>query len=516
MKTKTTSLKALPAAALTAVLLLPAAAEAQTGCRIYCGDGTSYPVECDSTSTVDRCVGSGGPGNPGGGIVLPPPQVDARVEQHRRYRALISRGLVDDARFSAAPVDTEERFLSVLASLHASLSRSVIASMAQRNYSAALSKAEWATYREYYQPRLALVDASGIVPKLRDDRDTARRRFEEAERERIRVQTLNARMLDENGPIRRSGNLLQEEAFTTKLLISAYLGGLTPSEVESTAKSIIPVPEAPPEPVAAVASPWYLTSRWALHPSYQSAIDAAKADLTAARGIPVIGGNADSRLSACEMMAEEAAAAARAASETGRAYKAAADMNKGAAMRWAVLSDANMALWVETQELRHQAAESRRALERGRQFFKSATWKTIADSSRAVAWKQFRKHSLVPELKRMSAELYGEAFLRADSALRDSWRLGAPVAARSFSAYSRYKQVKSFQDFANRLNGRAEESILAAAEQNADPAMTKEAYGSVFSGAPTEVAQEAASLLDETELPAATKQAWIGHFLSVN
>lgn len=509
----------LPLACL--LLAVPSTGGAQSTCRVYCPDGTSFIQEC--SSNVDPCVSSGVPGNPGGGYT-PQPPADPGIKQRRRYQAMIQRGLVDDAAFAKAPISTDDQFASVLGSLHTHLSRTVVLSNARRRYYDAQASAEWTKYRDYYSVRFALLDASdGLVPDLRADNLAERRRFEEVDREKSRLESVVSRFAASgNGPLQQSGLLLREEALTAKLRVLAHLGGLTPFEVEAAVESIMPeIPEESPVVVPVRTIPWYLASIYLPHPSHQQAIDEAKESLDRAqfRGYPVIGGNIDSRLSLCETMAEEAAAAQKASREAASTYKDGVDKNARAAKHWEISAQANMRLWTETQGLRYAAAKAESALERTREVFKSYTWKCLVDSSRGLAWKAFRKALLDPELQRLSLELFdGKAFLHGDDEIRAAWRLGTPLVAPAISAYARIKEVRSLRLLTKKLNATIEENILAAADLlvSADSATSTEFYGSVFSGADAEIRAEVRSVLSETSLPPAFQRSWQGYFVGGN
>ncbi|TPW21722.1 MAG: hypothetical protein FD126_401 [Elusimicrobia bacterium] len=122
MNTKTASPKHLRAAALAAALFLPAAAGAQTTCRVYCPDGTSFIQQCDSS--FDPCVRRGNvdPGD----VRLDPrdPRRTALLNAIPRYKALVESlsgryNLLARDSWLNVPLATEAQFFANADELHA-------------------------------------------------------------------------------------------------------------------------------------------------------------------------------------------------------------------------------------------------------------------------------------------------------------------------------------------------------------------------------------------------------------
>lgn len=515
MNIKPASLKGLSAAAITALLLLPSAARAQT-CRVYCPDGSSYLQQCDDLS--DPCRGSGG-GRPW----TPPAPVDPRPEQRRRFQALVGLAQSEDSSLAGRSLATDDEFSSALHALHVALTRTVVVSKAQRGVYDALANVEAVKYRDYYRPRFAMVDASdGLVIELRDAYREEQARYWEADRRLTGFAAVRDRFLAADGPHAKAEALLRDEARLTKLGVLAHLGGLTPAgagaDVE-TAGGDLP-PESPfPYPVS--ATPWYLGSPYLPNQAAMLAVDEARSELRMARmiALPSIGGDIETRLAFGEKMATEAGSALRAARAAEGAYREAAQRNANAARHWAIRTSENMDLWQKTQGLRLATAKAENALQWTREAFKSDAARSLWNTRQAVAWKVFRKAYLDPEVKRISKELFdGKPYMHGDTALNTAWKNGAPLVAPSLRAYSGAKKVDTLLKFVKRLEGGLEERALAAAEilANGNPNIDAEAYGTVFSGAGTEIREEVRSILDETGLPAEFRRRWQGFFAGGN
>lgn len=514
MKTKPASPKALSAAALAAALLIPSAAGAQTTCRVYCPDGSSFLQQCDDLS--DPCVGPPGGGRPW----TPPAPVDPRPEQRRRFRALVGLAQAEDPSLAGRSLSTDDEFSSALHALHVALTRTVVVSRALGGVYGALTDVEKAQYQDYYRPRFALVDASdGLVVELRDAHREERARYEEADGRLKAFEAVRDRLLAAAGPAARAQALLLDEARVSRLSVLAHLGGLSPSEAGAdveTAAGDLPAEPAVPYPVA--AAPWYLGSIYVPNQAALRAVDEARSGLAVARmqALPSIGGDIETRLAFGEKMAGEAGSALRAAKAAEGAYRQAAQANADAARHWAITASENMDLWQKTQSLRYATAKAESALRWTREAFKSDAARTLWDARQAVAWKVFRKTYLLPEAKRISQELFdGRPYLHGDDELRSAWKYGAPLVAPTLTAYSRAKMLTSLRTMAARLGGGAQERMLAAGEMlaNGNPKLDAEAYDTVFSGAGTEVREEVRSVLDETGLPAEFRRRWQGFFV---
>lgn len=513
MKTTPASPKDLAAAVLAAALLLPAAAGAQTTCRVYCPDGSSFLQQCDDHS--DPCVGSPGGGRPW----TPPAPVDPRPEQRRRFQALVGLAQGEDSSLAGRSLATDDEFASALQHLHVALTRTVVVSRAQRGLYDALTNVEETKYREYYRPRFDLVDASdGLVPELREANGQERDRYEEADRRLKSFEAVRDRFLAADGPAARSEALLQDEARASKLSVLAHLGGLSPAaagaDVEGAAGDL-PAEAAVPYPVQ--AAPWYLANVYLPNQAALRAVDEARGVLTVARmqALPSIGGDIETRLAFGEKMAGEAGSALRAAGAAEGAYRQAAQANANAARHWAITSSENMELWQRTQGLRYATVKAESALQWTREAFKSDAARSLWNARQAVAWKVFRKAYLDPETKRISKELFdGKPYLHGDSELNTAWKYGAPLVAPTLKAYSRAKQVDSLRKLVKRLEGSLEEKALATAEilANGDLKIDAEAYGTVFSGAGSEIREEVRAVLDETGLPEEFRRRWQGFF----
>lgn len=512
----TPSLKDLPALLPAAVLavILPCAARGQTTCRIYCPDGSSYIEECNSST--DRCPSSGGPG---GGIVLPPPQVDARVEQHRRYRALINRGLLDDAAFAARPIGTDAEFASALARMHVDLSRTVVISKAYRDLHNARTQAERARYRDFYQPRFSAVDASdGLVPELKREHAAAKTAYEGVEYRLRRLRSIGERFIDANDTPHRAERQRIAAALTSKLRVAAHLGRLSRAEVAAGGTSLREEDiEKPVIILPAKAAPWYLVDTYLPHRSYERAIDDATSSLAMARmiALPSVGGSNEERLAYAEEMAGSAETSLSAMRAAERAYQEVMKQNDGARMHWAATRAQNAALWKETDSYSALAAEAESTLLWTQAVFERATSKAFKEGSVALAWKVFRKAHLDAELKILSAELFnGRQFERGDDEIMAAWKLGTPLVAPTLTGYSRVKMLDGIVKMARNLNGSAQEQMLSAADLlgQADAADARRHGDELFANLDVEARREARAALAQSDLPQGLKTFWESYF----
>ncbi|MBI5595620.1 MAG: hypothetical protein HY928_05960 [Elusimicrobia bacterium] len=473
--------------------------EYERACR--CSGGTPYPNPA-------RCETGGG--------YTPPLPVDPRPAQLERYRALISKGLVDDAAFAASPVDTDTEFARTLGELYAALSRSQLVSQATRGVYNARGDAEWAQYRDFFMPRFALIDVSdGLVPELRDSLAAEKGRLAAVEAETRRLAAVRRSFVNDNRSLAKAADLLKETALTTKLRVAAHLGGLSASEVESTTPAgSVSLPLEPPEAAAAEAEPWYLNDRYLPHPSLEAAIDASLSALSLARvrAIASIGGSVEDRLQFAEKMAEGAAAARRSADAAFTVYNTRRLDNEAAARQWASRAQTNRPLWEEARGLRAQGIPKAKSLLKWTQdTLKSEAWEFAANGGKGAAWGLFRKSLLDPELKRVADEVFrGRTFVRTDDEIRQAWKLGTPLVAPAITNYSRVKKLHSLKAVVASLNGNFQESTLAAAELlgQAAPGEAEDLGRKLTAGLDAEARKEVRFAIAQTDLPLAFKKYW--------
>lgn len=519
MKTEETSLLNPAKAALTVLplagllLALPSAGGAQTTCRIYCPDGTSFIQEC--TSNVDPCRSSG----PGGGFI-PQPPADPGPAQRERFRAVLGRGVLD-ASFAAMPTASDDDFSRALGAAYDRLARIAVVAKAERQYHVAKSAAEQTAYEDFYVPRFARVDAAdGLDPAVKAENLQARQEHETLTAEFQRVWAIREAFWNPMYAPHQALRLHKEAAQEAKKRINVYLGEFTREEAEDySGYASVSIPRTD----CCAAQPFPIPLYYAMGPTTRIEHLQAVADATErlqearTKAIPAVGGSIAARLEFVEGAVENAAAESKAAGEWRRHYQQTVHPRTLSGDRnWKRIAAANVGAMTQTHELVTQGIPKAKVMATwARDVFKTDASAFLANGAKAGTWKVFRKHMLEPELRRIGVELFGGRYRFSDAEVEQAWKQSkGPIFGAWRRNYSRATEADAVVKVAQKLEKGFESAALAAAEVlgQAEAAEIQEAGDQLFKGIHADARAEVEAVLQETDMPAWARKYWEAYF----
>ena len=523
MKTVGRQLHVILGVANLALLALPGVAHA--GCwDSCCSNWSEYKAACEcqggtAIPNPPRCQGAGA------GHVTPAP-VDPRALQLQRWQLLLRKNLVDAATYAALPVGTDAEFVVALTRLYDELYRNTALWHAEAVQLGVRSDVVEAMHKNFYMPRFARIDASDDLDReVSAANRAAKAKLVELQAELTRRQELRDRFVNTDQAVGRSERLRNEHAIATRRRLAHFFGGFAEDEIERTtgaSSGSHGKPDCCEEPVF-VASTYWEGEQPAVPFELMAATSRAAAAVEAARTAPspTLSGDAEARLQTIEQQAVKAEAEHKSFTSWRdySKYNVEELVAEGDKRTWASTVVKNVGVLRETYMLTHKDIPKLEIeVKWQKDVFDGDAWEFYMDGASAAAWTFFEEHVVEPEIKRIAIEVhYPDAYTLTDAEVESAWKLDTHALFGAYDIYKKGKDAASLIEQAKKLEGTAEERMLAVADVmgRADMGDYKQVGDELFANLDAAAREEVRESLGQVELPWAFKKFWEGYFTGV-